>query len=102
MRHRDREAKIQALVVEHLLSGQELNITLPTGFEIELGLSNSFRRAQKLQEDYCYVKVSNGDRNIFMDTFNQALEYKSNDGKIVFVEDNRSDSQVLFSKIEIF
>ena len=87
----DRHDKIQHLLITHLLDKGHIELTLPDGMVLELGIvqENKFGELEKT-EDYSWVIATQKNRSISMDSYNLALRYTDCDDKII-VEDIYED-----------
>lgn len=83
--------KIQYLLVSHLLEEGQIQLNLPGGMVLELGVVQEGKegRLEKVK-DYCWLIANQKDRTITMDSYNLGLQYSEKSGKIM-VEDNKID-----------
>jgi hypothetical protein len=79
--------KIQASIVEHLLKHGQIELILPDGVTLEIGLTQENEDGKlKIQDDYCWVMASQGGRTACLDSYNMGLRFNDNDKTIVFEE----------------
>jgi hypothetical protein len=98
-----RKNKIQHLLVSHLLSEGHIELLLPDGMTLELGIVQEGNNGSLLkQDDYCWVIASQRDRTISMDSYNLGLRFSEDDDKIVFEDqtlDRNGEGQCILSVI---
>ena len=84
--------KIQSLVVEHLLKFGQLEIALPDGVTLEIGLTQENQDGElTIKNDYCWVIASQGSRATSIDSYNMGLRF-TDDEKILVLEDKFIDT----------
>lgn len=86
--------KIQSLIVEHLLKHGQIDIILPDGVKLEIGLTQENKDGElTIQDDYCWVIASQGNRATSIDSYNMGLRFLDSDKTLVFedkfVEDGK-------------
>lgn len=68
--------KIQRLVVEYLLKEGSLELSLPNGMVLEVGVTQEDRYGRKeIAQDYCWVVASQKNRSVSIDRYNLGLRY---------------------------
>jgi hypothetical protein len=83
--------KIQSMIVEHLLKHGQLEIFLPDGVTLEIGLTQENANGElEVQEDYCWVIASQGDRSTSLDSYNMGLRFEDKENVLLF-EDKFTD-----------
>lgn len=77
--------KIQSMIVEHLLKHGQLEILLPDGLTLEIGITQENEDGElEVEEDYCWVIASQGGRATSLDSYNMGLRFKDNNDAIMF------------------
>ena len=78
-------SRIQSLFITHLLRNGELELQLPNGMKLEIGITQEgkYGTLEKV-EDYCWVIASQQDRTVAIDSYNMGLSYPQNDNKLMF------------------
>lgn len=95
-----RKDKIQYLLVSHLLEEGVIELKLPDGMVLELGVTKEGKDGTvNKSDDYCWVIASQKDREISIDSYNLAMRYKADEGKII-LEDSEEDNDG--QKVRIF
>jgi len=87
----DKAKKIQYLLVSHLLEKGHIELTLPDGMVVELGIvqENEDGNLEKV-DNYSWLIASQKDRIVSMDSYNFGLRYAADSGKIL-VENSTQD-----------
>lgn len=75
--------KIQALLIEHLLSQGEITLLLPDGVSLEIGITKEGKNGTEITNDYCYVKTARDGKSAILDTYNLSLQYTDKDNMVV-------------------
>lgn len=86
--------KIQALLIAHLLNQGQIELLLPDGVRLEIGITKDGKHGPEISDNYCYVKSSRQDKSSAMlDTYNLVLEYNDSDSKKLICIDNTTDAE---------
>jgi hypothetical protein len=68
--------KIQRLLVEYLLKEGRLELALPSGMVLEVGVTQENKYGdQEITPDYCWVVASQRKRSVSIDRYNLGLQY---------------------------
>lgn len=79
------KSKIQSLIVEHLLKHGQIELVLPDGVTLEIGLTQENKDGKlTIHDDYCWVIASQGGRATSIDSYNMGLRFADKDNIIVF------------------
>lgn len=77
--------KIQSLIVEHLLKHGKIDLLLPDGVTLEIGLTQENQDGEiKIKENYCWVIASQGNRATSIDAYNMGLRFIDEENILVF------------------
>lgn len=69
--------KIQRLLVEYLLKEGVLELALPSGMVLEVGVTQENKYGdQEITPDYCWVVASQRNRSVSIDRYNLGLRYQ--------------------------
>lgn len=74
--------KIQHMLMTHLLKEGSIEIVLPQGMRLELGITRNTKHGERVCDNYCWLTASQDDKKISLDAYNLGLEF-SND-RLVF------------------
>ena len=78
----DSKDKIQHLLITHLLKEGTIDLTLPDGIRLEVGITQEGKDGyQRIADNYCWVTASHGDRETSIDSY--GLEVKFQNGYVV-------------------
>jgi len=77
--------KIQSLIVEHLLKHGQIELVLPDGVTLEIGLTQENPDGKlTIHDDYCWVIASQGGRATSIDSYNMGLRFTDKENILVF------------------
>lgn len=83
--------KIQSLLISHLLQHGHIDLSLPDGMVLEIGIDQEGVNGSLVKkDDYCWVIASQGSRATTIDSFNLGLRFADDDSSLVF-EDRFTD-----------
>lgn len=83
--------KLQYLLITELLDKGSVEIILPDGITLEIGIiqEDEFGDTKKI-DDYCYVVATRQGRSTILDTYNLGVQF-INEEKAVVCEDEMID-----------
>jgi hypothetical protein len=80
--------KIQQLFITQLLKEGHVELTLPDGMYLEVGITQEGKSGDlELAEDYCWVIASQEDRSVSIDSYNLGLRYSNDRDKMICEQD---------------
>lgn len=83
--------KIQSLIVEHLLKHGQIELILPDGVKLEIGVTQESKNGElEIKDDYCWVIASQGNRATSIDAYNMGLRF-GDDKDIIVLDDKFVD-----------
>lgn len=83
--------KIQSLLVSHLLKHGQIELLLPDGVILEIGITQEGKDGEIVKkDDYCWVITSRNDRSANIDSYNLGLRFNDG-GNILVLEDSFTD-----------
>lgn len=77
------EDKVQHMFITHLLKAGEVEIVLPNGFNLKVGITKENKRGIEKTKDYCWVVASQNNRNVSIDNYNLGLSFLQEDDKMI-------------------
>jgi hypothetical protein len=80
--------KIQHMLITHLLKEGSIEIALPQGMQLALGLTNEGKHGTEIRNDYFWMTAMKDDKKISFDNYNLELEYSSD--RLVFNSDEEN------------
>jgi len=79
-----KNSKIQSLLISHLLNKGSIELVLPDGMKVELGITREGKDGDLEKcDNYCWLVASQDSRVITMDSFNLGLRFLDDESKIV-------------------
>jgi hypothetical protein len=89
------KSKIQSLIVKHLQEYGSLDILLPDGIVLEIGITQVDKNGDLIKtDDYCYVAAHRDDQSTLLDSYNLGLSFVDEKSKMIFEDqDWGSDGQ---------
>lgn len=83
--------KIQSLLVNHLLKHGQIELLLPDGMTVEIGITQENNDGKLVvKKNYCWVIASKEDREASLDSFNMGLRF-ADDKDIILFDDRYVD-----------
>jgi len=80
--------RIQSLLVRHLLQEGSIELVLPDGMILEVGLTQEGNAGNlEIADDYCWVIASQHDRAVSIDSYNLGLRYSQEQDKLICEQD---------------
>ena len=77
--------KIQALLISHLSKHGHIELLLPDGVVVEIGVNQEKENGDIIiKDDYCWVIASRQDRSVCIDSYNLGLRFSDDNRTIVF------------------
>lgn len=68
--------KIQRLLVEYLMKEGAVQLALPSGMVLEVGITQENKYSeQEITPDYCWVVASQKNRSVCIDRYNLGVSY---------------------------
>ena len=95
-------SKIQHLLVSHLLKNGSINLILPDGIELEIGIIQENSEGELVMEDkYCYVVATRDNKSILLDSYNLGLQFEDNDDTIIFEDKVLSEDGNVVRRLDV-
>lgn len=86
--------KIQQLLINHLLEEGSIELTLPDGMKVELGITKEGKNGDLEKcDDYCWLIASQSERYVSLDCYNLGLKYTETNNMLIEeseIEDGKS------------
>jgi hypothetical protein len=88
-----RKDKIQHLLISHLLEEGTIQLSLPDGMVVELGILKEDKYGDLVKIDnYSWVIATQKEREVSMDSYNLGLRYNTDNGKIILEDESEIDN----------
>ena len=76
--------KLQYLLIHQLLEKGTVELVLPDGVSLEIGITQEDQFGdQHKSDDYCYVVASREGKSVMLDSFNLGLQFEDEENIIV-------------------
>ncbi len=77
--------KLQYLLISHLLEVGRIELLLPDGMKLEIGITQENTRGDLVKSDnYCYVIASRDCKSTLIDSYNLGLRFEQGDDTIIY------------------
>jgi hypothetical protein len=94
--------KLQSLLIRQLLTKGTIQLLLPDGVTLEIGITQEDQFGETCKTDgYCYVVAKRDGRSIMLDSYNLGLQYGDEENTIVYEDEAVSDDGQLFHSLDI-
>lgn len=94
--------KLQYLLITQLLKRGTVELILPDGVTLEIGITQEDKLGRFHKEnDYCYVVASRDGKSVMLDSFNLGLQFEPEDHTIVYEDETIGDDGQLISTLDI-
>lgn len=79
--------KIQALLINHLLKHGHIQLRLPDGVLLEIGITEESENGKiQKSDDYCWVIAKKENRAAVIDSYNLGIRFEDEDKAIILDE----------------
>lgn len=97
-----RERKLQYLLITQLLEKGTVELLLPDGVTLEIGITqkDEFGNLKKA-DDYCYVVASREGKTAMLDSYNLGIQYEPEVDTIIYEDDLMDDNGREFRTLEV-
>jgi hypothetical protein len=87
------DSKLQSMIITQLVKNGSVEIFLPDGVVLEVGITQVGRNGEiEKLDDYCWVIASRGDRQASLDKYNLGLRFDDEDHALV-MDDRFTDDR---------
>lgn len=77
--------KLQHLLIKQLLEAGRVELLLPDGITVEIGIVQENKHGDLIKtDDYCYVVATRGDRSAMIDSYNLGLQFEDREDTIIY------------------
>lgn len=97
-----RTRKLQYLIITQLLEEGSVQLILPDGVTLDIGIlqEDRFGNLQKA-DDYCYIVASRSGRKAMIDSYNLGLEFESDKDAMLFEDESSDNSGKMVKTLDI-
>lgn len=90
-----RKDKIQHLLITYLLSYGSIELALPDGVKLGIGITQEAEDGSVVkQKDYCWVRTQRQNREVAIDSYNVGMNLKGQGNIILIDESEREEVNV--------
>ena len=87
-----KQRKLQHLLITQLLEDGKVELLLPDGIILEIGITQENKHGDQVKvDDYCYVVATRLDRSMLMDSYNLGLQFEKNEDTFVYEGESNDD-----------
>ena len=94
--------KLQSLLIRQLLDKGTVQLMLPDGVKIEIGITqeDQFGDTHK-SDDYCYVVATRQGKSVMLDSYNLGLQYEEERNTIILEGEALGDEGQLVRSLDV-
>ena len=79
-----KESKIQELIIKYLLSNGEIQILLPDGMQLDIGITQEGRNGELHKtDDYCWLIAQREGDTVAIDSYHAGMKFLDNAEKLI-------------------
>lgn len=98
---KSKSKKIQQLLTTHLLDCGEIELQLPNGVVLEIGITQEGKHGIEITDDYCFVKASREGNSTLLDSRHVSLQYAERANTIICVDNTTDEKGRNVKRLEI-
>lgn len=99
--NKSKSKKIQHLLITHLLDCGQIELQLPNGVFLEIGITQEGKNGTEITKDYCFVKTTKDGSSTLLDSYNVSLQYPERDNTIMCVDTTIDEAGRKVKRLEI-
>ena len=94
--------KLQYLLIKELLKKGSVELLLPDGVTIEIGITQEDKDGNlKKADDYCYVVASRDGKSAMLDTYNLGLRFEDEKDILVYQDAKINEDGVMVRSLDV-
>ena len=94
--------KLQYLLIKELLKKGSVELLLPDGVTIEIGITQEDKDGNlKKADDYCYVVASRDGKSAMLDTYNLGLRFEDEKDILVYEDAEINEDGVMVRSLDV-
>ncbi len=94
--------KIQLLIIKYLLDNGSIELLLPDGIKLEIGITQENEEGDlEIMDDYCYVITAREDKKTILDSYNLSLQFFEEKDTIIFKDEMIGDDGEAICTLEV-
>lgn len=99
-----KKSKIQGLLITHLKKQGSIELILPDGITVEIGITQMNHDGKMIiddDDDYCWVVAKRENNTFLLDSFNLGLSYEDDPRTIVLEDVDTTDEGVKIKFLDV-
>lgn len=80
--------KIQYLLISYLMEHGQVNLLLPDGVELSIGMTQRGENDSLIDQNYCWVEAMRDDRKTLLDRYVSSIQYTDEVERLVIDQHN--------------
>lgn len=93
--------KIQRLLTDHLLNCGVIELRLPDGINLEIGVTKEGKDGIEISDDYCFVKASRDHNSTLLDTHVVCMQYEDSRNSIICMDNTYDEHGTAVKRVEV-
>ena len=93
--------KLQYLLISHLLDRGTVELVLPDGMSLEIGIIQEEKGKVVKSDNYCYVMASRDNETTLIDSYGLGLEFKSAEDTILYDDEVLDDNGQVIRRFDV-
>jgi hypothetical protein len=93
--------KIQKLLTDHLLNCGVIELRLPDGINLEIGITKEGKDGVEISDDYCFVKASRDHSSTLLDTHVVSMQYEDSRNSVICLDNTYTDDGTAVKRVEV-
>lgn len=94
--------KLQHLLIKQLLETGRVELLLPDGITVEIGIVQENKHGDLIKtDDYCYVVATRGDRSAMIDSYNLGLQFEDRGDSIIYEGTDLGDNGAVVKYMDV-
>lgn len=94
--------KLQYLLIKQLLKEGTVELLLPDGITLEIGITQEDKYGEiKKADNYCYVVASRDGKSILLDTYNLGLRFEDEKDILIYEDADLNDDGVVVRSLDV-
>lgn len=99
--NKSQKKRIQHLLTKHLLDCGKINLLLPNGVTLEIGITKQTKHGEEISDDYCFVKASRDGNSTLLDTYKAELQYADRENAIICMDTTTDENGIRVKRLEV-
>lgn len=93
--------KLQYLLINQLMKNGSVELVLPDGITLEIGITQEGHRGLEKTDDYCYVVAKRDAKTAMLDSYNLGLQYEESEDILTYEDEVMDDDGVVIHRLEV-